>query len=332
MSEQPKTGKINRTPAEPSLHLPLEDLTWLRQAWLDSRRVADVTRVSYETKTRPFVTWWAEYGESVDWHLSKRNLGLFETWLGQQKASFTGAILSFTTRRHALQRLREMFGWAHATGIIETVDPRLWVPGAEGTPAERTAATPEQLTALMVAALSSPHPLRDQAILAFFIGTGCRLCEVAGLKGADLRLMEDDSGTANVTGKRTSANKSGKRAVAFDATTGKYLVKYLDDYVIGPAEPLWINDEGLPLSKTAIYKVTKRAIKTAGLENEIQACHDLRRAFATILGMMHPDSPGWADMIRRQLGHKNYAMTARYTLIGAADFREKIVTPLAEGK
>ena len=68
--------------------------------------------------------------------------------------------------------------------------------------------------------------------------------------------------------------------------------------------------------------------KRTGLADQIQACHDLRRAFSKIVRKMHPDSPMWADVIRRQLGHQHYAMTAHDTLLDADDIRDWIVSPL----
>src|SRR4051812_47142477 len=112
MSEQPQTGKINRTPAEASLHLPLADLLWLRDQWLSTRKVADVTRVGYEGKTRPFVLWWTEHGASYDWRLTPRNMALFETWLGQQNGQYSKKPLTYTTKKEVIMLLRLMFKWA----------------------------------------------------------------------------------------------------------------------------------------------------------------------------------------------------------------------------
>jgi integrase len=183
----------------------------------------------------------------------------------------------------------------------------------------------------MLVASESPRPLRDQAILAFFIGTGCRLGEVVSLNAEDLQILADGSGIATVTGKRTKANKTGVHQVAFDATTGKYLIPYIDDYVI-VSGPVWLNDAGDRLGKSGIYGMVNRTVAKAGLSDTIRGCHDLRRAFATILGMMHPESPAWADMIRRQLGHKSYAMTSHYTIVNVDDIREWLTSPLAPEK
>jgi integrase len=179
----------------------------------------------------------------------------------------------------------------------------------------------------MMAALDSRQPLRDQAILAFFIGTGCRLGEVAGLRVDDLQLLADGAGTAHVVGKRTKSNQTGERDVAFDAATGRYLIRYMDALWVHDG-PLWIGEDDDKIAAAGLYQMVKRTVKRAGLEDHIKGCHDLRRAFATILGMMHQDSPAWSDMIRRQLGHKHYAMTAHYTLIEVDDIRDRIVTPL----
>ena len=87
--------------------------------------------------------------------------------------------------------------------------------------------------------------------------------------------------------------------------------------------------EGAPLNSAGIYQMIKRVVKRAGLEEHVRGCHDLRRAFATLLGKMYPSAPGWADIIRRQLGHAHYSMTANhYTLLDADDIRRQLVSPL----
>ncbi|MFN8466264.1 MAG: hypothetical protein U0X20_11975 [Caldilineaceae bacterium] len=62
------------------------------------------------------------------------------------------------------------------------------------------------------------------------------------------------------------------------------------------------------------------------------ATHDLRRVFATHLHVHAGEgasSEVAADMIRRQLGHKHYSMTAEYSLLDVEDIREVIISPLS---
>jgi site-specific recombinase XerD len=319
---------ITLDPIEESLDA--HNLNELIELWLATVAVAETTLATYRCKIAHFVDWWAIEGPARDWRLTRSALKAFEVHLRSVPAvRFPGA-LAYSSRHSTMRTLRQMFRWASVTNRTSK-NYGEWVPWPDGSTAERKSATPEQLARLMLSASDSRYPLRNQAIIAFFIGTGCRLGEVAALKVADLELMADGAGTATVTGKRTKANRSGVRAVAFDAATGRYLVKYLDAQGL-TAGPLWQNERGGKLKAPALYSMFKRCVKRAGLAENIKGCHDLRRAFATILGWQHPGSPAWADMIRRQLGHKHYAQTAAYTLIEVEDIRERIVSPLTLAK
>src|SRR5204863_5437 len=109
---------------------------------------------------------------------------------------------------------------------------------------------------------------------------------------------------------------------------GRYLILYMDEMGLVTG-PLWINKFRESVAASGIYQMVKRTIERAELTAHVRGCHDLRRAFATILGLMHPDSPTWADMIRRQLGHRHYSQTADYTLIDVENIRDMIVNPLS---
>lgn len=318
-------GKINLAPYENALEG--EHLTALINQWLSTRRVDPATLAGYRQKVDYFVSWWEARGPTQDWRLTRRDLENFEIYLRGVVSFQSGKPLTWHTRNDVMRRLRQMFHWAFTSKRTEE-NYAHWVPAADGAAPERQAATPEQLARLMLAAGQSRMPMRDQAILATFIGTGVRLAELASLTVADLTMLADGSGTALVTGKRTKANPLGRRVVAFDNVTGRYLIAHMDHALIVRGG-LWWTEAGKPFGRQGIYRMVKRTIAAAGLTEQIQACHDLRRAFATILGLMHPNAPGWADMIRRQLGHKSYRQTASYTLFQADDIREHIISPLA---
>jgi len=321
-------NEINLDPDEDFLNA--RQLPALIDRWLESLDVAPVTLITYRDKIKHFSDWWQREGPKLEWRLTKSALKTFEIHSRGVVTKRFKTPMSYNNRHAIMRVLRMMFRWSAATGHTSK-NYSEWVPWPHGGPPVRRSATVEHLASLMLAAMASRQPLRDQAIIAFFIGTGCRLGEVAGLDVADIQILADGSGRAMVTGKRTDANQSGERAIAFDAVTGRYLVRYMDALVIEYG-PLWINDDGDKFGFRGIYQMVTRTVKRAGLEEYIRGCHDFRRAFATILGLMHPDSPAWADMIRRQLGHKHYAMTAHYTLLDVDDIRDMITSPLAKNK
>lgn len=294
--------------------------------WLASLKVRPKTAVSYAGKIKYFTDWWSQEGPQRNWRLTQSALGKFEEYLSGFETDRFRMPLAYNTRKAIIRALRMMFRWACNTGRTSK-NYGEWCPWPEGAPPSRRAANSMQLARLMVAALESRYPLRDQAILAFFIGTGCRLGEVASLTVENVQMLADGAGTALVVGKRTRHNRTGERSVAFDGVTGRYLTRYMDDAKIHKGY-LWFTEDGERLSGPGIYQMVKRTVIRAELTTVIRGCHDLRRAFATILGLMHPDSPGWADLVRRQLGHKHYSQTAHYTLLDVDDIRERIVNPL----
>lgn len=323
------TGTINRQPSKAALDAT--HLLWLLDEWLtfQASDVAPDTLADYRRKTDYFRHWWTAEGPARQWQLTKHDLQRFELYLRTRPAKQTGQPLAWHTRNDALRRLKEMFAWAHRDEYTD-LDYSKWIPTAHGAPEPRTAATTKQLHQLLTACQESDRPTRNAAILAILIGTGIRRTECSNIQREHLIFHADGSGLIDITGKRTKANPSGKRQVAFDATTGAYLRTYLDESYHDDG-PLFLADDGQALATQGIYKVVKRVIYLANLEKLISGPHDLRRAFATHFARAHPDAIH-ADMLRRQLGHAHYSQTASYTLLDASDLVGHIHSPLADSK
>lgn len=319
-------GRINLRPQAPALDA--QELDALIELWLaDCRsRLSAGTADGYAYKIAYFRAWWAEAGAGKEWRLRECDLVEFERALREMR-SRRGEPLSYHTRDDVLRRLSAMFRWAYREGYTETADYSAWVPEAEGQPPVRKAPGLPELAALFEAAGRSAHAARDRAILAMLIGTGVRRAECASLCVEDLQFHADGSGVARVRGKRTRANRSGERFVAFDAVTGKQLAAYLDATGLRRG-PLWLGQKG-PLRKESVYRVVKRCICEAGLEDALRGPHDLRRAFATLLVRAARDQLIDGDLIRRQMGHASYRMTSHYSLLDVEDIRDTLRSPMA---
>jgi integrase/recombinase XerC len=311
------------TPGRPSLYA--RDLGRLITLYLEDLdgAVQPATVDGYGYKLAYVLGWWAAYGPAHDWQLTQRSLEEFERWLRTQRTR-RGGSLSYHSRNDILRRLRQLFRWAAHNEYVER-DYGRWVPEAWGAPPLRKAADVSELRRLFDAAARQPMAARETAILAVLIGTGMRRSECASLRIEQIRLYADGSGTATVCGKRTRANASGERTVAFDAACGVYVRRLLDLEGRGSG-PLFVGRQG-PLTAQGIYKVVKRCIRQAGLDASLIACHDLRRAFATLIARQ-AQNEGDSDRLRRQLGHASYRMTAHYTLLDADDIRASLVSPL----
>jgi site-specific recombinase XerD len=320
-------GSIRREPSVPALDAA--DLNWLigqyiswQRTQLDNQQTVDC----YACKLRWFTDWWEEEGPRQEWLLRQSDLEAFERYLRAAISSRTKRKLAWHSRNDVMRRLREMFHWACDKDYTEK-DYADWVPRADGGPPKRRAAGVTALTRLLLEAGYSPLATRDRAMIAMFIGMGLRRGEVVNLNIEDVVIEADLSGYARVVGKKTRANPTGQRDAAFDAATGKIITAHLDamHYRFGP---LFRGLNNMRLSAQGVYRRVKRLIERAGLEDEIQACHDLRRAFATYYARQRRGSDS-ADRLRRQLGHASYGQTTEYQLLDVDDIRRDLVSPVA---
>jgi site-specific recombinase XerD len=317
-------GIIQRTPRVPTLdgiHL-----NWLIEQYIKSCRERldrQLTVDVYEDKLQWFVRWWEAEGPACGWLLRAMDLDRFERHLRDVVSDHTKNKLAYNSRNDVLRRLRKVFRWAHDNGYVDR-NYASWVPVAHGGPPTRIAVRAPSLQRLLAAATGGDNSLRDRAILALLIGMGLRRSEVVSLDVEAMVMDEDYSGYARIVGKKTQANPNGVRQAAFDSVTGAILATYLVDY--GHKDgPLFRNRSGRRLSDHWVYVIVKSAIGRAGLGSEIQACHDLRRAFVTHYRRQQGDK----DLLRRQLGHAHSSTTDIYTLLEIEDVRRGLISPLS---
>ena len=317
---------ITRSPATPSIDG--RDLGWLINQYLDDRRprVDAKTYSAYTCRLRIVCEWWSTIGPGQQWRLKASDLDALERHLRTRLAAQTGKPLAYTYRAGILQSLREVLRWAAGCGYLKN-DYSHWVPSAHGGKKKRRAANEDEMLRLLAECDNSPRRVRDRAIVAVFIGMGLRRAEVSNLCVEDVHFAEDGSGHVDVRGKRTKANPDGRREAAFDVATGKLLAEHISAQATARG-PLFVSYRGKPVATYTLYGIVKKLIARAGLEGQIQACHDLRRAFTTYYARQKKGAAS-ADLRRRQLGHSDYSQTADYTLYEVDDIRHDIVSPVA---
>lgn len=323
----PELGTINRTPHTPALdgtHLAwlIEQFLGDRRAKLDNQKTVD----GYTCRLRWFTTWWDDYGPAHSWQLQQPDLIAFERFLRTAISSLTKRPLAYNFRISITIKLREVFNWAWRNGYTER-SYAVWVVNAHGGPPKRKAAGITALVHLLAEASNSRKPTRDRAMIAMFIGMGLRRSEISNLNIEHLVFEADLSGYAHIYGKRTTANPTGERDAAFDAATGRIIAEHIDAGVFERGPLFYNRDEGR-LAPVGVYRVVKAIVRRAGLSEEIQGCHDLRRSFATHYARTNRGQDS-ADRIRRQLGHANFSQTTDYQLLDVHDIRSGLVSPVS---
>lgn len=308
--------QINLSPRRP--FIDAVNLSELVEAYIvDARlRVKPHTADAYDYLLAHLLRWWAGAGPPLGYRLDANGWCLFDGWLAQQVSSQSGQPLTLNTRRSCLARCRQLLHWAYKLDYLDR-DFSGDVPSVSGVPAQRAAPDGGQLVRLLAAATT----LRDQALIALFIGTGVRRAEAAALDVEDVSFHADGGGAIHIrTGK---GNRP--RTVVFDRACGEYLSALLDAGT--EAGPLFCGWKGKRLTPESVYRVVKTACRRAGIDERGRGPHDLRRAFATEW-LRHRRDLGAGQLLSMQLGHSNQQTSLLYSKQTFDDLQENFTSPL----
>lgn len=154
---------------------------------------------------------------------------------------------------------------------------------------------------------STPHGLRNRAILELFYSSGLRVSELCGILLQSIHLEE---GYVRVFG------KGSKERVA---PIGSAAIKAVQDYIAGgrphfvkarTGSELFLSQQGRAISRKMVWVMIKEQARRAGIEKPIKP-HLLRHSFATHL------LEGGADLraIQEMLGHADISTTQIYTSV-----------------
>jgi integrase/recombinase XerD len=158
--------------------------------------------------------------------------------------------------------------------------------------------------------------LRDRAILEILYGCGLRVSEACGLLISQVYLRE---GFVRVVGKGDK-----ERLVPLGEVAAEAFARYLDARPPA-AEPAFddvafLNKNGRPLSRVAIFNLVKQQALLAGVNKEISP-HTFRHSFATHLIENGAD----LRVVQEMLGHESILTTEIYTHIDAATWQRSIL-------
>ncbi|MEM8866760.1 MAG: site-specific tyrosine recombinase XerD [Verrucomicrobiota bacterium] len=171
--------------------------------------------------------------------------------------------------------------------------------------------TREEVEGLLNApSATTPHGLRDRAILELFYSSGLRVSELSDLL---LQSVNLDEGYLRVVG------KGSKERIA---PIGSAAVRAIQDYLAGgrphfvkakTGSEFFLSQQGRAISRKMIWVMIKEQARRAGIKKPIKP-HLLRHSFATHL------LEGGADLrtIQEMLGHADISTTQIYTAVQSA--------------
>ena len=151
---------------------------------------------------------------------------------------------------------------------------------------------------------STPHNLRDAAIIMTLYDTGVRAAELCGMKVDDLDWRDR---TVLVTGKA-----SKQRRVSIGHKTAQAIERYLRKRPT-KSDWLWLGSVNKPLALNGLRMMLGRRFKDAGVK--FRGAHAFRRGFA----MEYLASGGQEGDLKELGGWENYAMVSRYAKANAGE-------------
>lgn len=179
--------------------------------------------------------------------------------------------------------------------------------------------TIKQLESLFIAAKSSRHPKRDEALLKFLLDTGVRASELCSLNVCD---VEIGNRRCQVLGK---GNKF--RTVYFGKECTRVLWQYLK-ITKRPTDSLsplflaskWEGEESeCAMTRSGLLQLLHRLGDAAGVTATRCSPHTFRHTFAiTFLR-----NGGNTFTLQQLLGHTSLAMTTRYVSLAQADIENQ---------
>lgn len=181
--------------------------------------------------------------------------------------------LSRTTLATYDRALRVLTGWAWKRGYVRT-DPLADLPKPKARRTEPETFTPEQVRAILEAALAGRNPKRNAALVVLLLDTGLRIGEAVSLTLHDINWP---AGWLRVDG------KTGPRSVPFGRKAKQRLRAYVDQerrVESRSVASVFLTDDGRKLPPTAATKALIRLARRAGVSSAKLGPHTFRHTFA----------------------------------------------------
>lgn len=286
------------------------------------RRLKPRTVEGYEYLFSLLLEWWAEVGPKLNYELDASAWSGYAAWLEQRPSRLSGDPIAPSVRGKAISLCRQLLVWCYQQRMLGR-DFSRDLPRLKQEKVVRELPDLDDLRRLLDAAGQGQRPIRDQAILAVFIGTGMRRAEAAGLDVQDIEFHANGGGTIHVR-----KGKGGKqRKVAFDHLCGGYLLLLLEE--LGrDSGPLFTGWKDRRLSAERVAEAVKRALRGAGIDALGRGPHELRRVFVTEWNRRRR-SMGDGQLLSMQVGHENGSMTLHYSHQTLDDLLDGFVSPLS---
>ena len=283
--------------------------------WLETHHYASATVAIRRTCLSQFLRWCFERNLTQPHAVTLEILERFQRHLYHYRQR-NGQHLSLSSQSHRLTSLRRWFAWLVRERVL-TQDPArdLQLPRDERRLPRHPLSVIEVEAVLAQADLTTPHGLRNRAILELLYSTGLRRDESLGLEFTDIDRE-----------RRTLLVRRGKGLKDRFVPIGERALAWLDKY-LAEARPLltrnretpllFVSKNGHRLHANQLSKIVRDYLRAAGIAKP-GACHLFRHTTATLMLEAGAD----VRYIQALLGHTRLSTTQIYTHVSIAKLRE----------
>ena len=274
------------------------DLIRAYENYLTKVKQASANTVSsYMRDIRQYAQWLGEFSDVDVLDATQQNISAYLQNLENEGRS--GATVS-----RSLASLKNFYSYVVSTGFLEktpVIDIHV-ERGEKSAPQILTGKEIEQL--LAQPACVDAKGYRDKAMLEVMYATGIRVTELINLNISDVNL---DVGIIKCAGSKKT------RAIPLYPAALRALSAYIDNVRSGmiadsSEQALFVNINGVRMSRQGFWKILKHYQTTAQIEKEITP-HTLRHSFAVHLLENGAD----IGSVQELMGHSDISSTQMYT-------------------
>ena len=283
--------------------------------WLETHHYASATVAIRRICLSQFLRWCFERNLTRPHAVTLEILERFQRHLYHYRQR-NGQHLSLSSQSHRLTSLRRWFAWLVRERVL-TQDPArdLQLPRDERRLPRHPLSVTEVEAVLAQADLTTPHGLRNRAILELLYSTGLRRDEALALEFTDLDRERRTLLVRRGKGLKDRFVPIGERALAW---LDKYLAEARPQLVRRQETPLlFVSKNGHRLHANQLSKIVRDYLRAAGIAKP-GACHLFRHTTATLMLEAGAD----VRYIQALLGHTRLSTTQIYTHVSIAKLRE----------
>lgn len=281
-----------------------EEIGYFEVYLRDVKRASANTIAAYRRDLVKFERYMAEQGRTSVDAVTATSLTSYVLYLEKQG-------MSTATISRNVASIRAFFMYLLREGRIQKD------PSEQLKPPHVEKKVPEILTVAEVAHLleqpsgTAPKELRDKAMLELLYATGIRVSELISLKVQDVNIHMNYI-CCHVGDK--------ERIIPFEQAAKEALLRYMEqgrESLNKDSEYLFVNYQGMPMTRQGFWKIMKHYAGMAGIEKDITP-HMIRHSFASHL----VDNGADLKAVQEMLGHSDISTTQIYMKRNAIRLKE----------